>query len=211
MSVDDAGSSSSSDDGAWPDPSPFRARRSNRSPPPPSQSSLSTPRASGGTSRGISNFVEEQILRDIEAFGGLASVNLSHICNLKPDTYGQPNSQERKKIQNKVNRWKAWSVRDYRRLLDQYQIGAKTPTTRRTSKGQEPTPEDQYNDSSSALAIRFQPDLQATTPGENEIILFSSPTQTMLSSPAAGPLGINSGSSNVMYIQRALAAADFGM
>lgn len=219
MSVEDNGDSSSSDDGAWPDPSPFLARRNYRSPPPTSQSTLSTPRASGG-SRGISNLVEEQLLRDIEAFGGIASVNLSHICNLKPETYGEPNSQARKKIQNKVNRWKALSVRDYRRVLDLYQIDANTPRTRRASttppptntERQEPTTEEQNNDSlvSSAFAIQFQPDLQ-TTQGESEFIQFSSSLQIMLSAPAAGPLGMKSGSKNMMYIQRVLAAEEFGM
>jgi hypothetical protein len=218
MSVEDNCGSSSSDDGAWPDPSPFIARRSYRSPPPSAYSSFSTPRASGG-SRGISNFVEEQLLRDIEAFGGIASVNLSHICNLKTETYGAPHSLERKKIQNKVNRWKALSVRDYRRVLDLYEIDANTPRTRRasttppptSSEGQEPTSEEQNNNSLSALAIRFQPaDLQAT-PGESEFIRFSSSLQIMLSTPTAGPLGMKSGSKNIMYIQRVLAAGEFGM
>lgn len=177
MSVEDNCGSSSCDDGTWPDPSPFIARRSYRSPPPSAQSSFSTPRASGG-SRGISNFVEEQLLSNIEAFGGIASVNLSHICNLKTETYREPHSLERKKIQNKVNRWKALSVRDYRRVLDLYEIDANTPRTRRasttppptSSEGQEPTSEEPNNDSLSALAIRSRSaDLQ-TTPGESDFI-----------------------------------------
>lgn len=33
----------------------------------------------------------------------------------------------------------------------------------------------------------------------------------MLSTPTAGPLGMKSGSKNIMYIQRVLAAGEFGM
>jgi hypothetical protein len=147
--------------------------------------------------------------------------NLSHICNLKPETYGDSNSQERKKIQNKVNRWKALSVRDYGRVLDLYQIlDANTPRTSRASttppptntEGQEPTAaEDQNSDSFSAIAIRFQPDIQTTPGEESELIRFSLSLQIMLSSPATGPLGMKSGSKNIMYIQRVLAAGEFGM
>lgn len=101
-------SSTSSDNGAL----------IHRSSPPAHPALLSS------AGRGISCFVEEQLLRDIEAFGGIASANLASICNRKPEIYGESGSAFRKKIQNKVNQWKGFTVKRYRRVLDLYLIDA---------------------------------------------------------------------------------------
>lgn len=207
MWTEDNGSSSS-DDSSLPDPSPF-AQTSFRSSPAP-EANISTPTRPSGGNRGLPHCVEEQLLRDIEAFGGIASINLSHICNLKPETYGEPSTQQRKKIQNKVNAWKQLNCRDYKRLLGLYRITSRATTGSNTTAPPAPTEADREHADipNSSKIVQYQP-TSPTVPGE--LTLLASPLQTMISSNAISIGNIKSASKNMMHMERVLAAEEFGM
>ena len=207
MWTEDNGTSLSSDDSSSPDPSPF-AQTSYRSSPAP-EANISTPTRPSGGNRGLPHCVEEQLLRDIEAFGGIASINLAHIYNLKPETDAEPNTQQRKKIQNKVNARKQLNCRDYRRLLGLYRITSRATTACFTTAP--PTEGDRESTDTqnfSSKIVQYQPSSPAT-PAES--ILLTSPIPTMISSSAVALGNMKSTSKNMMHIERVLAAEEFGM
>ena len=53
-------------------------------------------------------FIQEQLILDIYQDGGLHRANIAGICNKNPEMYGPARSVQRRRIQNKVDRWKKW-------------------------------------------------------------------------------------------------------
>lgn len=62
---------------------------------------------------GLRPSVQRSLLQDIEEQGGLDVVDLASLCNAKPDVYGLPRSPLRRKVQNKVDRWKTKSSSEF--------------------------------------------------------------------------------------------------
>ena len=50
--------------------------------------------------------VQQALINNIVNQGGLKHFRLAIICNERPDLFGEPNTSRRRKVRNKVDRWK---------------------------------------------------------------------------------------------------------
>lgn len=165
------------------------------------------------SSRGLPKSTEKELLQDIEFYGGIDSITLAHICDLKPNLYGVAGSSQRKKIQNKVNYWKRFDCRQYRKLLQLLKRDDESAPTHSSSATNTPVQADTSTDNTPQQA-------NCRSPLEVSRELFSLPpasTPTMQASSSSAisalpPPGLasQSASENATYIQRALEAGDYG-
>ena len=146
--------------------------------------------------------LEAQLLRDIENSGGIHSISLWRLCDLKPFLYGEKNSLQRRRIQNKVYRWKQFKSKEYKQLLCNL-LPEKYPTTP-TTPSWHPLPSTDEEEES-----------QEPPPASSRRIEFASPLST--DQHCAPPAMLtttdfsSSANKNVTYIQRILAANEYGM
>ena len=68
---------------------------------------------------GVPFHIQKQLLVDIQAAGGLHVAALKQLCDLKPEIYGLPASQFRRKIQNKVGVWKQKTPHHFHKIATQ--------------------------------------------------------------------------------------------
>ena len=153
-------------------------------------------------SRATNNKHPPLLITDIENSGGIHIISLYCLCDLKPELYGEEKSAERKETHNLVNRWKQLTSKEYKKLLcnllpDKYpsQV-ARSPSTPllRAPNSSEDEDKDKAHKSPAAAA--------STSP------FLASPLSTaiMMTTSASG----SSTSKNVTYIQRILAANEYG-
>ena len=69
------------------------------------------------TCQSIPIHLQRQLLNDILNSGGLFATSLRCICDSNPHLYGFPGTKERKRIQNKVYRWKLLSEEEFADLI----------------------------------------------------------------------------------------------
>lgn len=158
--------------------------------------------------------LEAQLLQDIENSGGIHSISLRRICDLKPFLYGEKNSKERKRIQNKVNRWKQFKSKEYKQLLcnllpDRYPASPTTPPLRPLhSANKDNKDEDKEEEESQELPPAASRRIQfASPPSTHQQFASTLSTAVMLTTSIAS----SSMNKNVTYIQRILAADEYGM
>ena len=65
----------------------------------------------------LTQTIKQQLALDIQQRGGIDFFCLQTLCNDKQDIYGLPRSKQRKKIQNKVGRWKKLLRHEYNALI----------------------------------------------------------------------------------------------
>lgn len=65
---------------------------------------------------GLSVSVQKQLWTDIERQGGFSNLNLASLCDNKEDVYGRPGSSLRRKVQNKVDRWKTKKAAEFENI-----------------------------------------------------------------------------------------------
>ena len=153
--------------------------------------------------------LEAQLLRDIENSGGIHSISLRRLCDLKPFLYGEKNSKERKRIQNKVNRWKQFKSKEYKQLLcnllpDRYPTMLTTPPLPPSANKDKDEHEEESQELPPAASKRIQFASPLSTPQHFASTLS---TAVMLTTSIAS----SSMNKNVTYIQRILAANEYGM
>lgn len=68
---------------------------------------------SSDSSWGLHPSIQKELLRDIELRGGLGRVNLKALLDDKSDLYGLPNTNLRRQVRNKVDRWKKKSSTEF--------------------------------------------------------------------------------------------------
>lgn len=102
---------------------------------------LRSPQAGRSNSRGIDKSSQKVLLHHIEAAGGLQAVlqNITAFCNTQAskDTgskilYGEHYSKERRRVENKIHRWKSLSRAAYLAVLADFQV---TPNVVTSSVG----------------------------------------------------------------------------
>ena len=81
------------------------------------------------TKKGIQPKQLNTLLQDVEARGGIhaGGMALRHICNCKPDVYGEPGTKKRRVIQNKMHHLKLLSREDYLEMLSTMGIHTTNP------------------------------------------------------------------------------------
>jgi hypothetical protein len=75
------------------------------------------PQGRNDPTQGLTVIQQRQLLIDILARGGINAFSLQSLCNLKPDIYGAPASEQRRKTQNKVHRWKRLTPSEFKLLI----------------------------------------------------------------------------------------------
>ena len=73
---------------------------------------------------GLREVVMKALLVDIERGGGLhvPRFSLKHLCNAKPDVYGNPGSELRRQVQNKVQKLRALDGPKYQQVLNYFGV-----------------------------------------------------------------------------------------
>ena len=109
-----------------------------------SSTTLTSPSSSSGAKAGISLNLQKQLLSDIEAAGGLELVSLKKLCDSKPDIYGQPASELRRRVQNKVNYWHRLPAIEFQKFLHLLSPStesshSRTPPRRRSATASSPS------------------------------------------------------------------------
>lgn len=157
--------------------------------------------------------LEAQLLQDIENSGGIHSISLRRICDLKPFLYGEKNSKERKRIQNKVNRWKHFKSKEYKQLLcnllpDRYPATPTTPPLRPLHSANKDNKDEDEEEESQELPPAASRRIQFASPlSTHQQFASTLSTAVMLTTSVAS----SSMNKNVTYIQRILAADEYGM
>jgi hypothetical protein len=58
---------------------------------------------------GLCKSLQRTLVADIVSEGGPQRVDVRTICNLRPHIYGKPASVQRRKVQNRIHKYKQWS------------------------------------------------------------------------------------------------------
>ena len=72
-------------------------------------------------------YIQKAFLQDIEKVGGIRSGKVAKVCDLDPGLYGKPGSIERRKIQNKVDRWQKLSQDEFQEVRNFILLGRILP------------------------------------------------------------------------------------
>jgi len=88
---------------------------------------------------GIPEAVKQTLFLDIQARGGIDNFSLKKLCDDKPDIYGTAKSVFRRKIQNKVDRWKTTEREEYNKLRIRSAFGASVLQQQQQQPRQQPS------------------------------------------------------------------------
>lgn len=123
-----------------------------RTPPSTTSSSVNSP----CTSWGLSPTVQQQLIGDIDARGGLAVVKVAKLCDDFPDRYGVVDSSLRRQVQNKVGKWKKLSAAAFDKLRRDLASGRipQPVTPQETPKFLTPTKSQEHRDNSFSPFLR---------------------------------------------------------
>ena len=70
--------------------------------------------------KGLGKPVIRKLLRDIEERGGIHTFSIKNLCDCFPETYGFPNTIQRRRVQNKVNKWKLLTLERFQAVQLKY-------------------------------------------------------------------------------------------
>ena len=161
-------------------------------------------------SRGLPLDVEQFLINDIEAFGGLESASLSFICDRNTNLYGLPLSVRRRQIQNRVQYWKRLDCKQYRALL--LRLKSTEPIEDVSTLHEEDCLNSpQESTSIETTLTRANISSPSSMPTSRDVTL-TSPTTAMLSpSSTSVPSRVSqSASKKAAYIQQALNDENYG-
>lgn len=67
--------------------------------------------------RGLPLHIQKQLLCDIKSAGGIsACIDFVHLYNRRPEIYGAPSTVQRRKVRNKIQRWKGLTGKQFHQL-----------------------------------------------------------------------------------------------
>jgi hypothetical protein len=76
-----------------------------------------TPQQRGKRGRGLNTQTLCHLLRDIEENGGIHLVSAKSVCDRNPRVYGEPGSERRRQVLQKISKWKLLPPEKYRIVL----------------------------------------------------------------------------------------------
>ena len=120
--------------------------------------------------------IQKQLLQEIEESGGIGDAtavpfNLSRICNNRTDVYGKAGSETRRRVRNKVYKWRQLDRAQYFELLAT--LGVQSGQRRRTPPREESFPR--------------SPAFPSSPTESTSSIIVSPVSQPLFSPPAAQP------------------------
>lgn len=156
-------------------------------------------------SRGLGISLSRQLIQDIDDSGGIKQFSLKSICDKKPEFYGSKGTSLRRKVQNKVAKWKALSEEKYQDVRFEYLFGVSSPepASKPTTAVEAPRQADPSSGSSQQYSFR--------TPSPHRLNYFTpqKPSSSTRGKMDSGTIIMTSTSKIATYIQRVLNANQF--